>query len=338
MVSAITRRRMLSLSLVTGALVLAGPGLPGLRQPLLVAVGSEMEPAMQRLEAVFERRHPGVDLRWQVQGAQDMVNRQLDAGAERARVLIPSNASQLEAFRAARQAQGDHTPFEVGPQPIARTLLVAVAWPDRARQLFADGRFSWPRLRQAAAAGQWSALGGPAAWGNFDLRSTDPLRSTSGQLTLALWSLGEDPQQAVPALRRAVYRPSRSTDILLREFISGGPNDGDLAMVYESGAIVRGAEVEQRRAGGLRMLVPDPTIEIVLAAAVVRGEAQGRASDGRRLVAYLAGPEGQSTLRQLGFRSPDGHGGSAAGSAVRRLPPPPPATLDDLLKRWQQSS
>jgi hypothetical protein len=337
MVSPITRRRLLSLSLVAGAMVLAGPGVPIWRRPVLVAIGSELEPAMQRFETGFEQRHPGLDLRWQVLGGQEMVNRQLDAGTERARVLIPSNAAQLSAFRLSRQAMGDRRPFAVEPRPIAHTLLVAVAWPDRAQLLFRDGRFSWPRLRQAAAAGQWSAIGGPATWGSFDLRITDPLRSTSGQLTLALWSLGESPAQAVPALRRAVYRPARSTDILLREFISAGPNDGDLAMVYESGALTRGAEAGQRQPGGLRMLVPDPTIEIVLAAAVVSGDGQGSVGDGRKLVADLAGPKGQAVLRQLGFRGPDGRGGSQAGDAVRRLPPPSDTSLQDLLKRWQQA-
>lgn len=50
-------------------------------------------------------------------------------------------------------------------------------------------------------------------------------------------------------LKRAVYRPARSTDILLREFISSGRNDGDIAMVYEAAALMRIAEAQQRWPG-----------------------------------------------------------------------------------------
>ncbi len=334
---AITRRRALSLGIAAVAVTLAAAPVPGLRRPLLVAVGSELEEPLQRLEPLFERRHPGIDLRWEVQGAQDMVNRNLDAGPERARVLIPSNRDQLRAFQAATAAQGDSAPFASEPRPIARTLLVAVAWPERAARLFPQGRFSWERLRQAAAAGQWAALGGPAGWGSFDLRTTDPLRSNSGQLTLALWSRDQPGAASVATLKRAVYRPARSTDILLREFISGGPNDGDVAMVYEAAAMMRAAEARQRRPGGYELFVPDPTIEMVLAAAVLKGEGVGGGADGERFVAFLVGSEGQAVLREAGFRDPDGRGGSAAGDRVRKLPSPGRADLEDLLRQWKQA-
>ena len=334
---AITRRRCLSLGIGAAAVVLAAAPLPGLRRPLLVAVGSELEEPMRRLEPLFEHRHPGIDLRWQVQGAQDMVNQNQEGRPDRARVLIPSNREQLRALQAALAAQGEPAPFSREPQPIARTLLVAVVWPDRGARLFPDGRFSWARLKQAAAAGRWSALGGPEPWGSFDLRTTDPLRSNSGQMVLALWSLDQPGQASVAELKRAVYRPARSTDILLREFISAGPNDGDVALVYESTALLRAAAAEQRRPGGYRLLVPDPTIEMTLAAAVLRGAGVGGSREGERLVAFLTGPEGQAVLRQSGFRGPDGSGGSPEGDRVRRLPSPGRADLEELLRQCQQA-
>ncbi len=336
-VSVITRRRALSLCIAAAALTLASAPLPGLRRPLLVAVGSELEQPLQQLVPLFERRHPGIELRWQVQGAQDMVNQNLEGSSDRARVLIPSNREQLRSFQTSMAAQGAPAPFSGEPQPIARTLLVAVVWPDRSARLFPDGRFSWARLQQAAAAGQWSALGGPESWGSFDLRSTDPLRSNSGQLTLALWSRDLPGAASVAKLKRAVYRPARSTDILLREFISGGRNDGDIAMVYEATALMRSAEALQRWPGGYSLIVPDPTIEMVLAAAVLRGEATGSEADGERFVDFLAGAEAQAMLRSLGFRGPDGRGGGPAANRVRRLPPPDRAQLDDLLRLWQQA-
>jgi ABC-type molybdate transport system substrate-binding protein len=96
----ITRRRALSLGIAAAALTLASAPLPGLRRPLLVAVGSELEQPLQQLVPLFERRHPGIDLRWQVQGAQDMVNQNQEGRPDRARVLIPSNREQLQAFQA----------------------------------------------------------------------------------------------------------------------------------------------------------------------------------------------------------------------------------------------
>lgn len=335
--SAITRRRAISSAIAALALALAAAPIPGLRRSLLVAVGSELEEPLRQLELQFERRHPGIDLRWEVQGAQDLVNRNLDSGPERARVLIPSNRQLLEAFTTAPAAQGGAAPFSGAPRPIARTLLVAVAWPERASRLFPDGRFSWPRLRRAAAAGQWAQLGAPPAWGSFDLRSTDPLRSNSAQLSLALWTRDQPGPATVALLRRAVYRPARSTDILLREFISGGRNDGDVALVYEATALLRAAEAQRRWPGGYRLMVPDPTIEMVLAAAVLSGEANGSEADGERLVQFLTGPEGQAVLRAAGFRGPEGQGGSPEGNRVRRLAPPLRQSLEELLRLWQQA-
>ncbi len=149
-----------------------------------------------------------------------------------------------------------------------------------------------PLLRRATAAGQWGALGAPASWGSVDLRSTDPMRSNSGQLTLALWCRGQEGRACAAGLRRAVYRPARSTDILLQEFISGGPNEGDLAMVYEASALARQGEASRQRPGGYVLLFPDPTFETILAAAVLRGQAAGRADDGERFVAFLRSTEG----------------------------------------------
>jgi ABC-type Fe3+ transport system substrate-binding protein len=333
----LNRRRLLSLLIAGASLALATAPLPGLRRPLLVTVGSELAGAMVDVEPLFERRHGGIDLTWRVQGSQDMVNRAREEGLERPRVLIPANRDLLNQLADELQAQGAPAPFLQAPVPVARTLLVAVAWPERARRLFPDGRFSWPQLRRATAAGQWGALGAPSSWGSVDLRSTDPMRSNSGQLTLALWCRGQNGFDCAAALRRAVYRPARSTDILLQEFISGGPNEGDLALAYEASALTRQQEAGRQRPGGYVLLVPDPTIETVLAAAVLRGEAVGGPQDGEHFVAFLLSRDGQAVLRRLGFRGADGGGGSPAASGVKRLPPPSPQEREELLRLWQQA-
>lgn len=343
MAATLTRRRLLSLLIAGASLALATAPLPGLRRPLVVAVGSELAGAMAELEPLFERRQGGIDLAWKVQGSQDMVNRAREEGPERPRVLIPANRDLLGQLATELRAQGGAPAFLQAPVPVARTLLVAVAWPERVQRLFPDGRFSWPLLRRAAAAGQWGALGAPESWGSFDLRSSDPMRSNSGQLALALWcgdrksgGRGEG-NDCAASLRRAVYRPARSTDILLQEFISGGPNEGDLALVYEASALARQGEAGRQRPGGYVLLFPNPTIETVLAAAVLRGEAAGRAEDGERFVAFLLSPEGQGVLTRLGFRGADGGGGSPAARGVKRLPPPSPEQREELLRLWQQA-
>ncbi len=318
-------------------MALATAPLPGLRRPLVVAVGSELAGAMAELEPLFERRQGGIDLAWRVQGSQDMVNRAREEGPERPRVLIPASRDLLSQLAAELRAEGGAPAFLQAPVPVARTLLVAVAWPERVQKLFPDGRFSWPLLRRAAAAGQWGALGAPPSWGSFDLRSADPMRSNSGQLTLALWCQDRNGGDCAASLRRAVYRPARSTDILLQEFISGGPNEGDLALVYEASALARQGEAGRLRPGGYVLLFPNPTIETVLAAAVLRGEAAGRAEDGERFVAFLLSPEGQGVLTRLGFRGADGGGGSPAARGVKRLPPPSPEQREELLRLWQQA-
>ena len=139
------------------------------------------------------------------------------------------------------------------------------------------------------------------------------------------------------ALRRAIYRPARSTDLLLREFISGGPNDGDLAFVYEAGALERAPEAAQRWPGGYRVLVPDPTIEAVPAAAVLGGPATGQQADGERLVAFLAGPKGQEILRGAGYRAASAKGEAPDGQGGRLLPPPSESEREELLRRWQRA-
>ncbi|MFM7315065.1 MAG: hypothetical protein ACKO0M_18215 [Cyanobium sp.] len=76
---------------------------------------------------------------------------------------------------------------------------------------------------------------------------------------------------------------------------------------------------------------------MVLAAAVLRGEAAGSSADGERFVEFLAGAEARSVLRDAGFRGPDGRGGSPEGDRVRHLPPPTRRELDELMRLWQQA-
>ncbi|WP_255452575.1 substrate-binding domain-containing protein [Synechococcus sp. RSCCF101] len=175
------------------------------------------------------------------------------------------------------------------------------------------------------------------------LQATDPLRSNSGQLALALWARahsGAAEGEAVSLWKRSLYQPPRSTDILLREFIAAGPNDGDLAFVYESNALIREPEATRQQGQTYRILYPDPTYETVLAAGVLSGEARGRRQDAERLIALLLASEGQELLQRSGFRSAAGRPPAAvgaAGEAAELLPPPSRPQLDALLRLYRSS-
>jgi hypothetical protein len=332
----LTRRRALSLVILAlSVLVAAAPWTP-FRRRLLVAIGSELEQPMHVLEARFEREHPAVDLHWQVRGSQDMVNQALQPSSERPRVLIPASEELLRglAERMRRQQSGS---VLRDPQPVARTVLVAVSWPERAEVLFGGGSFRWEALQRALHNDRWEQLGGQASWGRFTLRATDPARSNSGQLALLLWRRFQASDQAVKLWRQALHQPPRSSDILLREFIAAGPNDGDLAFVYESIALNRREESRQRQGDAYRLLVPDPSYETVLAAGLIEGPAQGTLGDGEALVRFLRRGSQQQLLMDWGFRSIDGRLPKGAQTTTV-LPAPDQTQRDRALRLWQAAS
>ncbi len=123
---------------------------------------------------------------------------------------------------------------------------MGIAWLQRGQVLFPNGRFSWDKIEQTMKAKNWSEIGGQKDWGSFDFVMTDPTRSNSGQLTLNLWASQVENTLNSPSVetlfqtvKQSVYLPPRSTDILLQEFIARGPNDADVATVYESIALAR---------------------------------------------------------------------------------------------------
>jgi hypothetical protein len=291
---------------------------------------------MHALETRFEREHPAVDLHWQVSGSQDMVNQALEPSGERPRVLIPASEELLRGLAERLRRQQSDSGLR-DPQPVARTVLVAVGWPERAQTLFGGGSFRWESLQKALNSDRWEQIGGPTSWGRFNLRATDPARSNSGQLALLLWLRSQASDRAVITWRRALYQPPRSTDILLREFIAAGPNDGDLAFVYESIALNRREESRQRQGEAYRLLVPDPSYETVLAAGVIEGPARGTLRDGEALVRFLRRGPQQELLMNWGFRSIDGRLPKGAQTTTV-LPAPDQMQRERVLRLWQAAS
>ena len=332
----LSQRRGLSLVILAVAFALSAAPWSPFRRRLSIVVGSELEQPMQDLESRFEQSHSDIDLVWRVEGSQDMINQALNISAERPRVLIPASGELLRGLAKRLRRQQSSSGLR-DPQPIARTVLVAVSWPERADILFGKSNFNWSSLSNALTKKRWDALGGRPGWGRFNMRSTDPSRSNSGQLALLLWMRSQKNDRSVALWRQSLYQPPRSTDILLREFISTGPNDGDLAFVYESIALSRAEESQQRQGVRYRILAPDPSFETVLEAAVLEGDAQGKISDGETFIRFLRSDEQQKLLMDWGFRSHDGRLPEGA-ERIQILSSPDQTQRDRALRLWQAGS
>lgn len=278
------RRILISLGIIMGALVLTYAPLPGLQQSIVVVSGTELQEPLQALAAKFKQEHPEIQLELKFQGSQDMVNKYInDQNDFKPTVLIPANGQILNELDVRWRSQNNSEPFYEPPRAIAKTILVAIAWSERGKVLFPNGRFRWERVEQAMQAGNWAVIGGSANWGSFDFVITDPSRSNSGQLTLSLWlqsKLGGgalsskelsnfSSQSLISLVKRSVYQPPRSTDILLQEFIAKGPNDADVAMVYESIALYRWQQSAMTQGKPYQIYYLDPAIETTSTAAIV---------------------------------------------------------------------
>ncbi|MBD2256746.1 substrate-binding domain-containing protein [Pseudanabaena sp. FACHB-2040] len=362
-------RIALSTAIIAGALALTYAPLPGLQQTVTVVSGSELQEPLAALEPRFEQANPNVDLVIKIQGSQDVVNNYLDDRNDfKATVLIPANGDLLEELRQRWQTQTGESPFYEEPQPVAKTLLVAIAWPERGKALFPNGQFQWSRLEQAIEQANWGAIGGNPAWGSFDFVTTDPTRSNSGQLTLTLWSeaalntsalspaaLNAPPVQSLFAqVKSSVYQPPRSTDILLQEFITRGPNDADIATVYESIALHRWEQSGTTQNQSYEIYYLDRTVETVSTAAILRQDvSSGEAKAARTFLEFLAAPEQQTVFVQHGFRpvnpsvdlesvpnSPWSQGipGAEVNPPSQISLPPDRQVVTEVIRLWQRAN
>lgn len=216
-------------------------------------------------------------------------------------------------------------------------------------------------------ASNWATIGGPGNWGSFDFITTDPTRSNSGQLTLSLWagaklgrtlndtSLSNSTIQPLFSLiKRSVYQPPRSTDILLQEFIARGPNDADIATVYESIALNRWSESATTQAQPYQIYYLDPTIETTSTAAIVRRNVDaGTARAAKQFLDFLTQPPQQAVFVQHGFRpvtkavdlktvpnSPWNQNipGAKINPTGQPMPPPNRQVLTEINRLWERAN
>lgn len=358
-----------SVAIALASLGLAYAPIPGATRTLTVVSGSELQEPLAVLEQRFEDENPNIDINIEIQGSQDIVNNYInDQNDFTPTVLIPANGQLLDELAQRWTAQFSEEPFYDAPQPVAKTMLVAVVWPERGQVLFPNNQFQWSRLENALNQGSWSNMGGQPDWGSFDFVTTDPERSNSGQLTLALWSqeklgapflslanLNTPPVEDLFGLvKKSVYQPPRSTDILLQEFIARGPNDADIAMVYESIALLRWEQANQRQGKPYQIYYLDPTIETVSTAAIARRNVSaGDAKAGREFIDFLLAPEQQAIFIQHGFRpvssdtdlqsvpnSPwaEGIPGVEIQPSIEATAPPDRELITEVVRLWQRSN
>lgn len=359
------RKTWISIAIILVAFGISYVPLPGLNQTIVVVSGTELQEPLEELEPRFEKAHSQIDLELKFQGSQDMVNNYIDNSNEfDPAVLIPANANILEQLRERWQAQENSTAFYEPPSAIAKTMLVGIAWTERGEILFPSGNFNWQQLETAMQARNWGEIGGSPQWGSFDFICTNPTRSNSGQLTLSLWAKAKTGEPLLQALRqpeteslfslvkRSVYLPPRSTDILLQEFIARGPNDADVATVYESIALHRWEQAQTTRNQSYQIYYLDPTIETVSTAGIVRRNiGQGKADAAKTFIDFLKAPEQQATFVQYGFRpvvsgvnlntvanSPWGKNipGATANPPSQTLSTPSAEELAEIQQLWQR--
>ncbi|HIK17805.1 MAG TPA: substrate-binding domain-containing protein [Leptolyngbyaceae cyanobacterium M33_DOE_097] len=307
-----------SLGIIAAAVGLAYAPLPGVNRTIVVVAGTELQEPLEALHKKFQQENPNITIDLKFQGSQELADRYLDQRNDfKPTILIPANSEILTELSDRWKVQNSSDAFYDTPRAVAKTRLVAIAWRDRGKALFPDGKFRWNRLEQAMQAGNWSDIGGKSNWGSFDFVMTDPERSNSGQLTMALWSQAKTGTSTLtPAqldtsqiralfslVNKSVYQPPRSTDILLQEFISRGSNDADIATVYESVALYRWQQSGANNSNPYQVYYLNPTIETISTAAIARQDVDsGQANAARQFLDFLTQPEQQRIFVQFGFR------------------------------------
>lgn len=306
-----TVKTITSLGIIAISFILAFAPIPGVKQTIVIVSGTELKEPLEELEARFEQDNSAIDLELKFQGSQDIVNNFIDQKNDfQPHILIPANGEILTELNNRYSAQNNQAAFYSTPKAIAKTVLVGIAWQERGKTLFPDDKFSWSKIEQAMQQRNWSKIGGKSNWGSFDFVITNPTRSNSGQLTLNLWlesknnNLNSSEAQSLVALiKKSVYQPPRSTDILLQEFITRGANDGDVAVVYESIALHRWSQAKTTQGEPYRIYYPETTVETVATAAVVQpNTSKSVAKVANKFITYLTQPEQQAVFVSYGFR------------------------------------
>ena len=176
---------------------------------------------------------------------------------------------------------------------------------------------------------------------------------TGGNLNLSTFN-----NTAVESLfglvKRSVYQPPRSTDILLEEFIAKGANDADVATVYESIALHRWSQARKTQGKPYQIYYLNPTIETVSTAAIVKRDVnQGTAKAAQKFLDFLTEKQQQAVFVQYGFRpannsvdlktvpnSPWNQNipGAEVNLSVKKSSPPDTKIFGEIQRLWERAN
>lgn len=212
--------------------------------------------------------------------------------------LWPSSAAALTLYK-------DSGKRLVASENVLNSPLVLYTWAKVADTLERQ-KLDFPKLIAAAEAGKtWKDLGLPELYGKVVLYTTDPVKSSSGNLYAGLVQtlLGEGSTGKVRALIAAQGFQESSSDTLFTQYVSRGIGDKPLIVGYEAQLIDFARTSPEKYAAQkaqLRVLYPKPTVwssHPILALT----------ENGKKLIAALQDPEIQKLAwERHGFRSATG--------------------------------
>jgi hypothetical protein len=220
---------------------------------------TEKQAWLEESIAIFEKQHPEIDVQLDGKGSLDAVDL-LAAGTLQPVLWSPADRLAVNLLVAKWQATQRGNPLVRDarwPSSLVMTPLVFVTWDSRAKILLgSDHELSWARFKDVVSVKRrWSALGGEASWGAVKFGHTDPRKSNSGLLTLALMAYGYfEPRDeiAVADVTTAPFRSfvfaleanrqpgddsAASTGPFMQRFVRQGPAYYDIVMAYEAVAI-----------------------------------------------------------------------------------------------------
>ncbi len=253
------------------------------------------------------RERYGLVLEAEKRGSLEMVTESDTTGKD---FLWPSSSVALALYKNAGKPL-------VASENVLNSPLVLYTWAKVADALDKQN-LDFPKLVNAAATGKtWKELGLPELYGKVVLYTTDPLKSSSGNLYAGLLQTVLGDTGKVKALIAAQGFQESSSDTLFTQYVSRGIGDKPIIVGYEA-QLIDFARVspEKYRAqkDQLRVLYPKPTVwssHPILALT----------ANGKKLIAALQDPQVQKLAwERHGFRSATGATNAPKACGVEGVP------------------
>jgi ABC-type Fe3+ transport system substrate-binding protein len=258
----------------------------------------------------------GLVLETDKRGSLEMVTDSTTTGKD---FLWPSSSVALALYK-------DSGKPLVASENVLNSPLVLYTWAKVAETLERQ-KLDFPKLVAAAESSKsWKELGLPELYGKVVLYTTDPVKSSSGNLYAGLLQtvLGEGSAGKIKALIAAQGFQESSSDTLFAQYISRGIGDKPLIIGYEAQLIDFARTSPEKYAtqkAQLRVIYPKPTVwssHPVLALT----------ENGKKLIAALQDPEIQKLAwERHGFRSATGVVNDPKACGVENVP----ATIESVV-------